>query len=92
MWGMMLINFYEGVDKVLYVLSFIVAGVFVIGAYRLGIKDGMNVATGRKPDRLIPKKKAEKEQENKLNKGLENILDVRNRHKRGDIGGTKTRD
>ena len=74
----------------LYGLLFIIASICGAVIYRMGIKDGMNVASGRKPESFISKRK--KEQENKLNKGLENILDVRNRHKRGDIGGTSTRD
>lgn len=67
----------KGVDKMLYILAFICG--FVV--YRWGVKDGINIANGKKPESFIPKRKHE--QENKLNKGWENILDVRNRHKRG---------
>lgn len=66
----------------LYVLSFIVAGVFVISAYRQGLKDGVNLANGKKPEKILPAKgKATKrnETEDRIAKGLANILDYGNR-------------
>ena len=66
----------------LYIISFVVAGVFVVCSYRQGLKDGVNLAKGRTPEKIIPQKnKAVKnnETEDKLAKGLANILDYNNR-------------
>ena len=65
-----------------YVLSFIVAGVFVIFAYRQGIKDGVSIANGKKPDKILPSKgktKKETDTDDRIARGLANILDYGNR-------------
>ena len=57
---------------------------FVI--YRTGFKDGQKVASGAKIGNLMPKRKKQTSEEERLNRGMENILNYANRKMKGDEG------
>ena len=75
----------------LYVLSFIVAGLLVFFAYRQGVKDGINLMNGRRPEKIFPSKRKENgksETDDRIARGLANILDYGNRRiKKGGENG-----
>lgn len=58
---------------------------FVCGfiVYRTGFKDGQRVSEGGKIKSLIPKKVKITDEEKRINKGMENILNYANRKSRG---------
>lgn len=58
---------------------------FVCGfiVYRTGFKDGQRVSDGGKIQSLIPKKVKITDEEKRISKGMENILNYANRKSRG---------
>lgn len=58
---------------------------FVCGfiVYRTGFKDGQRVSDGGKIKSLIPKKVKVTDEEKRISKGMENILNYANRKSRG---------
>ena len=58
---------------------------FVCGfiVYRTGFKDGQRVSDGGKIKSLIPKKVKVTDEEKRISKGMENILNYSNRKSRG---------
>ena len=58
---------------------------FVCGfiVYRTGFKDGQRVSDGGKIKSLIPKKVKVTDEEKRISKGIENILNYANRKSRG---------
>lgn len=58
---------------------------FVCGfiVYRTGFKDGQRVSDGGKIKSLIPKKVKITDEEKRISKGMENILNYANRKSRG---------
>lgn len=60
---------------------------FVCGfiVYRTGFRDGQRVSEGGKIKSLIPKKVKVTEEEKRISKGMENILNYANRKSRGGI-------
>ena len=58
---------------------------FVCGfmVHRIGFKDGQRISEGGKLKNLIPKKPKITEEEKRLSKGMENILNYANRKTKG---------
>lgn len=59
---------------------------FVCGfaVYRTGFKDGQAASKGAGLPRLFPKKREKSYEEERLNRGMENILNYANRKRKGD--------
>lgn len=66
-------------NNIMLILAFICG--FVV--YRLGVRDGQKIASGGKINGLIRKKTKISDEEQRISKGMENILNYANR-KRGD--------
>lgn len=56
---------------------------FVCGfaVYRIGVRDGQKIATGGKIGSIIHKKAKASEEEQRINRGMENILNYANRRR-----------
>ena len=65
--------------NILIILAFICG--FIV--YRLGIRDGQKIASGGRIGGIIRKKTKTTEEEQRINRGLESILNYANR-RRGD--------
>lgn len=52
--------------------------------YRTGIKDGQKIAQGGKIKNILHKKQKTSEEEERIKKGMENILNYANRRKKGE--------
>lgn len=52
--------------------------------YRTGVKDGQKIAQGKNLKNIISKKQKPNEEEERIKKGMENILNYANRRKKGD--------
>lgn len=66
--------------NILIILAFISGFI----TYRLGLKDGQKIASGGKIGNIIHKKVTATEEEQRINRGMENILNYANR-RRGDL-------
>lgn len=64
---------------IIFTLAFICG--FMV--YRIGFKDGQRISEGGKLKNLIPKKPKITEEEKRLSKGMENILNYANRKTKG---------
>lgn len=63
--------------KILIIFAFI-CGFFV---YRTGVRDGQKIASGGKIGSVIHKKTKATEEEQRINRGMENILNYANRRR-----------
>lgn len=63
--------------NILIILAFVCG--FIV--YRLGIRDGQKIAAGGKIGGIIRKKTKITEEEQRINRGMENILNYANRRR-----------
>lgn len=67
-------------NSIIFIIAFICG--FLV--YRLGVCDGQKLAGGGKIGNIIRKKPVKTKEEERINKGMENILNYANR-RRGDV-------
>ncbi len=65
----------------MYNILFILAFLCGFAVYRLGVRDGQRLAAGGTIDKLIKKKQKTTEEEQRINRGMENILNYANRRR-----------
>ena len=65
----------------MYNIFIILAFVCGFAVYRLGVRDGQKVASGGKISSFVPKKTKTTEEEQRINRGMENILNYANRRR-----------
>ena len=64
-------------NNIMLILSFVCG--FIV--YRFGISDGQKIATGGKINGLVHKKNKMTDEEQRISKGMENILNYANRRR-----------
>ncbi len=67
------------------ILAVIAAFLCGFAVYRTGFKEGGKAASGAKIGSLFPKKRKATAEEERLNRGMENILNYANRKRKGDL-------
>ncbi len=65
----------------MYSIFIILAFVCGFIVYRLGVSDGQKIASGGKISGVIRKKTIANEEEQRINRGMENILNYANRRR-----------
>lgn len=65
----------------MYNIIIILAFVCGFAVYRLGVRDGQKIATGGKIGNIVPRKTKITEEEQRINRGMENILNYANRRR-----------
>lgn len=64
-------------NSILLILAFVCG--FIV--YRIGVRDGQKIASGGKIGGFIRKKTKATEEEKRINRGMENILNYANRRR-----------
>lgn len=65
----------------MYNILIILAFVCGFAVYRFGVRDGQKIATGGKISNIMPKKTKISDEEKRINRGMENILNYANRRR-----------
>ncbi len=65
----------------MYNILIILAFVCGFAVYRFGVRDGLKIASGGKIGTILPKKTKATTEEQRINRGMENILNYANRRR-----------
>ncbi len=65
----------------MYNIFIILAFVCGFSVYRFGVRDGQKISSGGKIGTIVPKKAKTTDEEQRINRGMENILNYANRRR-----------